>query len=62
MQEYWRAEADRELTQGLPPGEGLLPTREEAEQIAREKGYPVVARYRGTPGEMIRRPYPARKV
>ncbi len=62
MHEYWRAEVDRDATQWLPRGEGWFTTREEAEQVAREKRYPVIARYRGTPDEMVRRPYLVRKV
>ncbi len=56
---FWQAEAD-EVLGPSPHKAPRFPTREEAEVEARTKGYAFVARYRGTPGEIIRRAYPVR--
>jgi transcriptional regulator with XRE-family HTH domain len=61
-QEWWRPEAERELTDAALLRTGpYFAARVEAEQEARRQRLPFVARYQDKSGAMIRRAFPVRR-
>ncbi len=61
--EWWRPEADREVSDKsqISAGGPFFARREEAEAEARRAGQPVVVRYQDKPGGFIRRAFPVRE-
>ena len=61
--EWWRPEADREISARaqIKTGGPFFATREEAEAEARRAGRVFVARYQDKPGGFTRRAFPVRE-